>query len=262
MPGRWAGGFRAWDEHGVYLATGRGVARGRLLRVPASALRELCDRWFPFGGHLIEGLYGTARTIESTARQRESLVTPGHPGGGAGPRDQQPGRGRDPRGRRARGCLPDAAVLAGPAGAGEISADPVRGAGRPARARSRPVRRSWTRWRWPTSRTPSRPGWRRTASRGTGSSRRPWPLPVSKLPGASGRPPCCRQPALEPALEWVASTLTTATLLGELKESTRRISELVAADPVVHPDGPRLAAAHRRDRRPGEHPGHARPQAP
>ncbi|HEX2155494.1 MAG TPA: cyclic nucleotide-binding domain-containing protein, partial [Actinomycetes bacterium] len=24
VPGRWAGGFRAWDEHGVYLATGRG----------------------------------------------------------------------------------------------------------------------------------------------------------------------------------------------------------------------------------------------
>ena len=25
VPGRWAGGFRAWDEHGVYLATARGV---------------------------------------------------------------------------------------------------------------------------------------------------------------------------------------------------------------------------------------------
>src|SRR5690348_1996016 len=24
VPGRWAGGFRAWDEHAVYLATGRG----------------------------------------------------------------------------------------------------------------------------------------------------------------------------------------------------------------------------------------------
>jgi len=35
--------------------------------------------------------------------------------------------------------------------------------------------------------------------------------------------------ALEPGLEWVASTLSTATLLGEVKESTRRITELVAA---------------------------------
>ncbi len=35
--------------------------------------------------------------------------------------------------------------------------------------------------------------------------------------------------SLEPALEWVASTFSVATLLAELKESTRRISELVAA---------------------------------
>jgi signal transduction histidine kinase len=77
VPGRWAGGFRAWDEHGVYLATGRGAAAGRLLRVPAEVLRERSNAWFPFGGHLIRGLYHTARSIESTARQRESLVTLG-----------------------------------------------------------------------------------------------------------------------------------------------------------------------------------------
>ena len=35
--------------------------------------------------------------------------------------------------------------------------------------------------------------------------------------------------ALEPGLEWLASTLSVTTLLGEVKESTRRISELVAA---------------------------------
>ena len=32
--------------------------------------------WFPFAAHLIEGLYRTARSIESTAR-RASLVTLG-----------------------------------------------------------------------------------------------------------------------------------------------------------------------------------------
>ena len=77
VPGRWAGGFRAWDEHGVYLATGRGATAGRVLRVPAEVLRERSTAWFPFGGHLIQGLYRTARSIESTARQRESLVTLG-----------------------------------------------------------------------------------------------------------------------------------------------------------------------------------------
>jgi signal transduction histidine kinase len=35
--------------------------------------------------------------------------------------------------------------------------------------------------------------------------------------------------ALEPGLEWLASTLSVTTLLSEVKESTRRISELVAA---------------------------------
>jgi signal transduction histidine kinase len=36
-------------------------------------------------------------------------------------------------------------------------------------------------------------------------------------------------PALEHALRWVASTFATTTLLAEVKESTRRVSELVAA---------------------------------
>ena len=36
-------------------------------------------------------------------------------------------------------------------------------------------------------------------------------------------------PALEPALRWAASTFEAATLLGEVRESTRRISELVGA---------------------------------
>src|SRR5690606_20681816 len=35
--------------------------------------------------------------------------------------------------------------------------------------------------------------------------------------------------ALEPGLEWVASTFSAATLLAELKESTHRVCELVAA---------------------------------
>jgi hypothetical protein len=39
-PGRWAGGFRAWDEAGTYLATGRGARPGRVLRVPAAVLRD------------------------------------------------------------------------------------------------------------------------------------------------------------------------------------------------------------------------------
>jgi signal transduction histidine kinase len=76
-PGRWAGGFRAWDDQGVYLATGRAATTGRVLRIPAGVLRERMTAWFPLGGHLIEGLYRTARSIEATARQRQSLATLG-----------------------------------------------------------------------------------------------------------------------------------------------------------------------------------------
>src|SRR5690242_17173221 len=76
-PGQWAGGFRAWDEHGVYLASGVGVHPGRLLRLPAPELRRLTDAWFPLGGHLIAGTFTTARSIEANARQRASLVTLG-----------------------------------------------------------------------------------------------------------------------------------------------------------------------------------------
>jgi hypothetical protein len=48
-----------------------------VLRVPAQVLRDRLDAWFPLGKALIEGLYGTARSIESTLRQREYLVTLG-----------------------------------------------------------------------------------------------------------------------------------------------------------------------------------------
>jgi signal transduction histidine kinase len=74
VPGRWAGGFGAWDENGVYLASGRGVVAGRVLRVPAEVLRDLTDAWFSLGGHLIRGVFSTVRSVESTVRQREALV--------------------------------------------------------------------------------------------------------------------------------------------------------------------------------------------
>ena len=67
VPGRWAGGFRAWDAEGVYLATGRGpVAGPRAARAGRRCCAIAAHAWFPFGSHLIEGLYRTARSIEST----------------------------------------------------------------------------------------------------------------------------------------------------------------------------------------------------
>src|SRR5215218_6523401 len=77
VPGRWAGGFRAWDEHGAYLASGRAATAGRILRVPAQQLRTLWSTRFPLGLYLIEGVSRSARNYESMARQKEALAALG-----------------------------------------------------------------------------------------------------------------------------------------------------------------------------------------
>jgi signal transduction histidine kinase len=228
VPGRWAGGFRAWDEHGVYLATGRGSAAGRVLRVPADVLRERSNAWFPFGGHLIQGLYRTARSIESTARQRESLVTLGTLAAGLAHELNNPASAA----ARAVDALETACAALVTAmdrlardelSAGQFAAleglrrelAPATGGLDPlARADSEQALSSWL----------TRHGIARA-----------WTV-APPLAAAGVDPAWCERAAtvlgdaaLEPGLEWVASTFSVAALLGEVRESTRRISELVAA---------------------------------
>src|SRR4051812_11921121 len=79
-PGRWAGGLRAWegtDGAAAYTATARCVEDGRMFRVPSDDLGRLVGEWFPFGKHLMIGVYQTVRTFEKSARERASLVALG-----------------------------------------------------------------------------------------------------------------------------------------------------------------------------------------
>ena len=76
-PGLWAGGFRAWTETAGYLATGRAASSGRMLRVPSPVLGDRVRAWFPFGVHLIEGFFQTVRSMEALSRQREALLALG-----------------------------------------------------------------------------------------------------------------------------------------------------------------------------------------
>jgi signal transduction histidine kinase len=228
VPGRWAGGFRAWDEDGVYLATGRGVTAGRVLRVPAEVLRERSNSWFPFGGHLIQGLYRTARSIESTARQRDSLVTLGTLAAGLAHEINNPASAA----ARAVDALQTASdTLLSSLGRlvhDEITAeqfatlDALRRELESLAADPDPLARS--------DREQALSSW--LTRHGIA---RVWTI-VPPLAAAGADPAWCARAAtvlegsaLEPGLEWVASTLSVATLLGEVKESTRRISELVAA---------------------------------
>ena len=204
VPGRWAGGFRAWDEHGVYLATGRGAIAGRVLRVPAAALRERSDAWFPFGGHLIQA----STTPRDRSSRRPGSASPGHPGDARRrprPRAQQPGVGRHPVGRRP----PDGVRRAG-RGHGRLAGEDL-----------------------PAARLAALDGLRHelapAAGPGPAGPRRPRAGPgvVADPPGverawtiapplaAAGADPawCARAaavlegPALQPGLEWVASVL-------------------------------------------------------
>jgi signal transduction histidine kinase len=228
VPGRWAGGFRAWDEHGVYLATGRGVTAGRVLRVPAELLRQWSDSWFPFGGHLIQGLFHTARSVESTARQRESLVTLGTLAAGLAHELNNPasaaGRAVDALDAACAALLSSVGLLAsGQLSAGQFAAlDGLRSELQPRAADPDPLALA--------DREQALSGW--LIRHGVV---REWTI-APPLAAAGVDPAWCERaaavlegPSLEAGLEWVASSLSVATLLGEVKESTRRISELVAA---------------------------------
>jgi signal transduction histidine kinase len=227
-PGRWAGGFRAWDERGVYLATGRGVTHGRVLRVPADVLRDWTDAWFPFGGHLIKGLYHTARSIESTARQRESLITLGALAAGLAHELNNPAaaaiRAVDALESECETLLSSLGRLA----ACEISAeqvtalDALRREIAPQAAVHDPLILA--------DEEDALSAW--LVGHDVGQE---WVIAPALAAVGADLAWCERVaslvdgPALRPGLAWLASTFSVATLLSEVKESTRRISELVAA---------------------------------
>lgn len=227
-PGVWSGGFRAWDEHGVYLATGRGAARGRMFRLPSEVLRERGAAWFPFATHLIRGVFGTARSIEATARQRESLVTLGTLAAGLAHELNNPasaaGRTVDALEGACRTLLSSLAHLAyGDISASQFTAlDALR-----MEIEGLPVPRD------PLELADGEEALSKWLNRH--GIERDWEIAPTLAAAGVDAEWCDRAAdalegaALEPGLQWVASTLSAAELLGQLKDATVRISELVTA---------------------------------
>jgi signal transduction histidine kinase len=227
LPGRWAGGFRAWDDDGVYLATGRGVDFGRLLSVPAGDLRDLMNEWLPLAVHLVRGVFGTARTIEATVRQREALVTLGTLSAGLAHELNNPasaavrtvgamGESLDhllhALGRLAEGAISADQFLALDKLRRELGPAPMRSAMQLADAEDElgewledhDIEAAWT----------------LASTLAAAAAPVEWCERVADLlPG----------PALEAGLEWVAGTLSVGSQLSELREATGRVSELVGA---------------------------------
>lgn len=227
LPGRWAGGFRAWDDNGIYLATGRGAEPGRCLRLDAPRLRELVDHWFPLAGHLIGGLHSTARSIESTVRQRDALVTLGTLAAGLAHEINNPAaaaaRTVDDLGRACDGLLAALARLAhDDISAEQFSAldDLRRDAVTPEALDALALSdRESELAEWLDRHAVPDP-WTLAGGLVTGGIDVAWCERARIAVGAR---------ALPPGLDWVAATFSAKTLLMELKDAVRRISELVAA---------------------------------
>ncbi len=228
VPGRWAGGFRAWDEDGTYLATGRVVAPGRVLRVPSQRLRALTDEWFPLGGHLITGVFHTARSIDATARQHGALLTLGTLAAGLAHELNNPAAA-------ATRSIDEVQLLAGQvleslrdlAVAG-ISADQY--------TELDGLRSALVRPAVPLSpldqadREQEVGGWL-----GRHGVADPWRL-AATLTAAGADPAWCQRvvdligaDALVPAFSWVSRTLQVELVLREAREAVHRISQLVGA---------------------------------
>ncbi len=227
VPGRWAGGFRAWDDDGIYLATGRGSTPGRVLRLDAPLLRELVNHWFPLAGHLISGLHHTARSIESTVRQRDALVTLGTLAAGLAHEINNPAaaasRTVDDLGQCCDALLEALTRLAhDDVTAAQFSAlDDLRRstvAPGPLDALALADRESELATWLEGHGVPD--AWALSSALVTGGIDAVW---CERAHDALG------DGALTPGLEWVSATISSKTLLSELKDAVRRISDLVAA---------------------------------
>ena len=228
VPGRWAGGFRAWDAGAGYLATGRCATEARLMRVPSPALRELMNAWFPFAVHLVNGIYGTARSVEANARQRDSLVTLGTLAAGLAHELNNPAaaavRGVEALDGSARSLFEVLGALA----EGQISAEQFLhleqlrrrlGRGGPRLTGMAAADREEELGLW-------------LDDHGIDDA---WSLsPVLASAGADVA--WCEEASalfdertLGPGIAWVAGSLTLAGLLGEVRHATGRISELVSS---------------------------------
>ena len=147
---------------------GRASVAGRILRVPAAALRRRGRVPGSRSAHTSSRAVPDGPQLRVRDTAAGGPGRPRHPGGRTRARDQQPGRSGDPGGGRPRRRVRDAAVL--PRTARGSCRSPRTSSPRSTRCvrSSSHSRARRTRWPSPTGRTPCRPGCLATASSRTG----------------------------------------------------------------------------------------------
>ena len=111
VPGRWAGGFRAWDEHGAYLATGRAATAGRHPPGARRGAAQAVDRAVPArpatSSRACPGPPATTRRWPGSGRPSPPSAPwpPGSRTSSTTPPPQPRGRST-PSARRTRECCP------------------------------------------------------------------------------------------------------------------------------------------------------------
>ncbi len=231
-PGQWAGGLTAWGDGASaagYRATGRAVTEGRCLLVPSVELGRLVGEWFPFGKHMIVGIYQTVRGIEAAARQRESLVALGTMAAGLAHEINNPAaaslRAVDALRATSDTMLTSLTDLARAAITAEqfaalaelrveaVGAEPPSGGAMAVADREEAI------GEWLASRRVGNP-WRLAPGLAAAGVDHDWCERVEVAAGAA---------ALDPAMQWIACTLMAEALLTEVHDTTTRISNLVEA---------------------------------